>query len=319
MSEEFEKLISMIKQNKSVNEICKMLRISPKQLAIKLNMLKMQGYYTDKDYDMNGMTFLKIENPFETEKTIEIEDYNSKPKKNVRFVAISDTHLGNKLDDLNYINALYNYCIKNNVHIILNAGDLCEGIYPDKHEATTKNSQEQLDYVLKNYPYDKGILNFLTLGNHDASFYYQEGIDIKKFLENRRLDIIPIGYGYGKLNLANCPIIMQHKIERAGLEMPFEEGLVLKGHAHKYRTTPSKNGNLTIYVPSLSNVVPGNDGIHTPLPALLDIKLEVNDLFIKQEYIQYFIYINGEFVRASELNEDKQIPIVKSRKKEEKL
>ena len=55
------------------------------------------------------------------------------------------------------------------LHIIINGGDLIDGSF-SKGVQKIDDPICQLDYVIKNYPFDKRILNLICLGNHDFFF-----------------------------------------------------------------------------------------------------------------------------------------------------
>ena len=64
---------------------------------------------------------------------------------------------------------IYNYCISNNIHIIFFGGDLVDGTFGKN--TRIDNIDEQLAYIMKKYPFDKSIINFGVLGDHDYSIF----------------------------------------------------------------------------------------------------------------------------------------------------
>lgn len=309
MTKDTEKIIKMISQNKSCDEISKMLNISNKQLFIRLAMLRNMGYSFDKQYIDDGQIFYSIANPF-----VKQESYIypfRETQKCIRFVAISDMHLGHKKDDLSLINGVYDYCSANRIHIIFNSGDFFEGVYSDRKESSFDFPMDQMSYGLKNYPYCNDILNFMVLGNHDASYCNEHGINIKEVIEARRGDIIPLGYGFGSINFCACLIGMEHKFDKNGVFVPDNIRILLKGHSHKFKVVEQKSGGLTITVPSLSYVVPGNVIANYNVPSFLDIKIEYNDKSITSENIMQYVLIDGKFIKLGEFQYFNQVPIVK--------
>ena len=114
-------------------------------------------------------------------------------------VLISDLHLGSLYDCIDLLKEIYDFCLKNNIHIIINAGDLIDGFMglPEKRVY----GEEQIEYLLKNYPFDPSILNFITLGNHDEDYFLKTHQDISKILKSKRHDLVCLGYGLGKLKI----------------------------------------------------------------------------------------------------------------------
>ena len=298
MKDETQLLIDLIKQNKTLNEISEITKLSNKQIFMKLTMLRNSGYLIDKNYYYNGEIRYSLHNPFKTpDNTI----YVATPKNNekIRVLSISDTHLGHKYDNVECIHSMTEYCIRNGIHLVLHSGDFFDGIYPSHSTQKFSTAEEQIAYALKNYPYDKSILNFVLLGNHDATFWTEIGIDIKTILENRRHDIVPLGYGCGEVNIGGCQFKLHHRLS-ADHQEPYNQNntnkIILKGHSHKYKINPGFK-TLTLTVPTLSNVRAWED----PIPSMIDIELEIKNGKISTEYFQQFIYIDNKPIRVNEI------------------
>ena len=54
MSRQTEKILSLIEEQKTCNEICECLQITNKQLYHKLTNLKAKGFFLDRKYFSNG-------------------------------------------------------------------------------------------------------------------------------------------------------------------------------------------------------------------------------------------------------------------------
>lgn len=298
MVEDSYKIIKYINEGKTCNEICDLLNISNKALYNRLNMLKKAGYYFDRNYFYDGNIIYTLTNPFDINPKNIIINPGSELEE-INLVLISDTHLGSLKDNIKSLDELYNFCIKNNYNIILHAGDFFDGIYNDIKEYKVQGI-DQINYGLNNYPFDKNILTFLCLGNHDSTFFLEKGIDIKKVIEQRRDDIIPLGHGYGKIMIDNIEIIMKHAIDRIGLHYPklSTDHIIIKGHSHKYKITNSHN-LFTISVPSLSSIK-----INGALeyPSFLTLNLKASENYIESAHIEQYIYLEDNYVRASETN-----------------
>ncbi|MBE6157457.1 MAG: hypothetical protein E7160_01530 [Firmicutes bacterium] len=303
-------LLKMIKDGRTLNEISEALNLSNKQLFMRLSMLKHSGFNFDKVYNYNG----DIQYAFDNQINFNENTYIHRQEKNVivpedtktiRAVLISDTHIGNVKEELALIDRVMDYCAKEDIHIILHAGDFFEGIYCNKYKKNCKYSdpREQISYGLNAYPYDKNILTFALLGNHDATFWLRHGIDIKTILEERRHDIIPIGYGYGEMTIGGCRIRMKHEISRKGISIipsqNISNKIVLKGHSHKYKVVHSDN-SLTVYVPTASRVE--TDSVQSPIPSIIDMKLTLKNNKVTKECFEQYIFIDNKLVRVSENN-----------------
>lgn len=235
MNNESTLLLKLISENKSLNEISSVLGLSPKQIHMRLTMLRNSGYLFDRIFSYSGDTFYSFHNPLIQQSNTIInvdEDINT-----IRAILISDTHLGHINDSIECIDAMYNYCTKEGINIILHTGDFFEGIYDSrKKQCKFKNAENQISYGLKTYPYDKNILNFILLGNHDATFITNNGIDIQSVILNKRHDLIPIGYGCSDIILGNYLIKMRHQMQNIKLKnINPNNTIFLYGHSHFFQ------------------------------------------------------------------------------------
>lgn len=177
----------------------------------------------------------------------------------LRLLVISDTHYANLNDNFGYINEGYEYAAKNSIKYILNCGDFIEGSL-DKYRSCKIDLCDpisQIDYLFKNYPYDKNISNLILLGNHDLSTLTIEGIDLFDELK-KRCDFNPLGYKHVYLKCGNEYITMKHEVNK--MVNPFKEEetfLYLVGHKHLYSAS-SKEKSAIIKCPTLSDVYPNN-------------------------------------------------------------
>ena len=117
-------------------------------------------------------------------------------------------------------------------------------------------------------------LIFTCLGNHDYDVLEKVGQNLETILLTKRHDIVPLGYGVGRLKIKNDEIIVRHPktpmIEPLG---PISEGLMLTGHTHKSQNIV--HGNLVnIYLSSLSDLKSNNNSEDCSLPGF--VKATIN-------------------------------------------
>ena len=152
MSESTIKILELINQKKSLNEITETLNISRKKLYSILRQVKLQGYDIDRKYYYNGDIIYKPRNTFFTYEGINI--ITNQGDTTFDALLISDLHLGSEFERIDKLNQAYDYCIKEGIHIIIICGDFIDGMYGPykKHHS---NIKEQIDYALEKYPFDK--------------------------------------------------------------------------------------------------------------------------------------------------------------------
>jgi len=207
---------------------------------------------------------------------------------------------------------MFNYCTKENINLIFHLGDFFEGIIPgslDKQKYTSTN--EQIERVLSNYPSVDNILTITLLGNHDASFWLDAGIDIKTILENRRHDIIPIGYEKGIVNINDYNFLMNHPIGRVhcdNLEETKSSQIFLNGHSHRFKII-NRPKKITIFVPSSSNMKNDNNELFlgTGIPSIIDAEFNIKGTTKNNIIIKQYILYNNELIKIGEFEENTQI------------
>ncbi|MFR7674748.1 MAG: metallophosphoesterase [Clostridia bacterium] len=270
MTSENERLLKNIKEEKTVNQISLDMNISNKKIFQRIKNLSVNGYSFSRQYYYNGDIKYILNKSFnDDDLTNRIIMDN---EKNIfQALVVSDLHLGSCLERLDCLNLMYDYCIKNDIHIIVNAGDLINGMFGCPNNICSY--EEQARYLLKNYPFDKNILNFVTLGNHDADSLFSSGLDLAKILYYNRHDIVPLGYASGKIDVKGESILIKHRIKsqqsnNSNLEND-SSFLTLNGHLHKFSV--SNTGNLNIYVPSLSDIVLENAS--NTIPSFLKLQI----------------------------------------------
>lgn len=219
-------------------------------------------------------------------------------------IVISDIHFGSKYEIEGIMDRIYNYCISNGIHIILFGGDLVDGTLGNVKRID--NIDEQLAYIMKKYPFDKSIINFGVLGNHDYSIFKANSRDISLLFSNYRHDIVPLGYYIGKLNIGNDILTFCHGSKRHYLSKKKNDVItsnditsrkvVLLGHLHNSFSIVNYASNTLIKLPSLSGLRDDDEF----LPSAIRIRISLNnDIFshilVNQLLIGEKIYSINEF------------------------
>ena len=311
ISNETELLLKLINENKSILEIEKTMNLSKRQLFQRMTMLKQSGYLIDKKYFLNGDIKYYIKNPFELQtcNSLTLETPNN--ISSIRMLVTSDSHYGNIDENLTCRDLMVDYCVNQNINVILHLGDILEGVIPGSHHKQKYSStQEQIQNFLTDYPMVDNLITVALLGNHDASFWFDAGIDIKTIIENRRHDIVPVGYEKGEVNINDFRFSLYHQINRINfLEIPNSQfaRINFKGHSHRFKLVNFQN-NLGIYVPSSSNLGLGKEEksifLGTGIPSVLDIEFKIKGNTINCVIINQYMLVNNQLIKISEIQEN---------------
>lgn len=200
---------------------------------------------------------------------------------------ISDTHIGSKFQNFEYIKRAYDVFDKHGIHEVFHLGDLFEGYRAQLREARKPYTYylKQLEEFRKYYP--KGFTTYGILGNHDQS-YLDLGLTLEEEIQRRRKNFLALGYGNCYITNKNRLLSLRHKLRYyQGLNIiPGDRNvdLLLMGHSHSYYCDVIKN---VIKVPTCSDNFP--NGIHEKksIPGFLILT------FLSQEILlRYFAFNN---------------------------
>lgn len=293
MSEYYLKLLNLIEKKATLNEIMYELKLSREKIYEIFRELKLMGMDYIRKYYYNGEVI------YLPRKEIDLSNKNNcvniiteHDSDTFRCVAISDLHIGSIYQSEESWNMIMDYCVVNNIHTIIIAGD-----FLDRFNIGRTNSKiysdpiQQIEYALKKYPTNDGVLNYLIFGNHDVDFLVSYGIDLSAVLYNYRHDIVPVGYGYGRINIKNDRILVTHPLG-IGVNRNLDLGnnyLLLKGHHHLCRSIIGNNGNCSLNIPSLSNIFLTENEF---LPGAIDLSIKFKNGFFDTIYYSQLLISN---------------------------
>lgn len=309
MTENQKRLLELLKYQCTMDLLSEKLFLSPKQVYQRIIMLKNAGYnISRKDFEAGDVSFelSNIRYVDTNEKII----YTKKDSNILRCIVSSDNHLGNTYQNLDANNAMYNYAVKNDIHIILNCGDFLNGLIRSKIGKPFNNiHQEQLSRALKDYPYDPKIINYVCLGNHDLDFLNSAKIDLKNAIERKRFDIVPVGYETSKIFVKNEEIVLCHS------NTEITDGVLFRGHSHisKSVVTDADKAKATIFVPTMSNLLYDKN---YSFPSFLDVTFKLAQGKICNIHISQLIYVDKKVVKVNESVRTFVVPIQKDIKHE---
>lgn len=293
MSELSIKLINLIEQGLTINEIGSILNLSHKQLYNLFRGLRQLGMEFNKKYYYDGEIIYSAKKDL---------SWNTK-KNNINIITdpccdtftamcISDLHAGSELEAIDAWHKICDYCIVNNIHIIIIAGDFLDGINIGRSDSKKHNNPlEQMKYAISNYPFDKNIVSFIVFGNHDIDSLTSYGIDFSTYLRNFRPDIVPVGYGHGRINVKNDKIFVTHPL-CMGISNNIDltgNYILLKGHHHACKSIIGANGNCSLTVPSLSNLFLAEDEF---LPGAMVMTAKFKNGFFDTIYLEQLLVNN---------------------------
>ena len=114
-----------------------------------------------------------------------------------KFIAIADTRLGSKSQQLSILNDIYLKGHEMGYDNVFLCGNISAGLYPitDVYAETNfiNDTQEQIDYIVDHFPYIEGMKTYFITGKRDNKHLKTNKISIGKRISQERDDMIFLG------------------------------------------------------------------------------------------------------------------------------
>ena len=160
---------------------------------------------------------------------------------------VSDQHIGSKGENLFYQELAEDFRKSNNINIVLNGGDIGDGMLDyDKKYSTVPL---QIEHILESVP-KLGGEKYILAGNHDKR-YLKKGIDILQLLEEDS-NIHGVGYYQSYFKIYDKLISFTHN-SRFPNDKLLTKDFTISGHSHLFVGEKKK-----IKLPTLSDNNPNN-------------------------------------------------------------
>lgn len=116
-------------------------------------------------------------------------------QRHVKIGVVSDTHITSTFFNKKCLDHLYHVFKEEGAKFVVNAGDITDGEQMHRghqNHLRCHGVERAVDLVINEYP-DVGLKTKFIIGNHDYSFYKQNGVDIGKLIADKRKDLIYVG------------------------------------------------------------------------------------------------------------------------------
>jgi len=238
-----------LKKGYTREEILEKYDLTPLEFNGILELLELLGYEFNFK-DLNGQKVIKPKNNYHKERIIK-SDINE--LEHISLMVISDTHMGNILEQRTLINKAYEEAYKRGIKTVLHCGDVVDGDYRNKRPAHpydlfAQGATQQLLNVVANYPKVDGITTYFITGSHDETHFLNGGFKMGSEIEERRDDLVFLAPNQAMFYAGNAmvPILIRHpgggcskslsyKVQEAinKVDEKNKPKLLLMGHFHK--------------------------------------------------------------------------------------
>lgn len=201
--DKLEKLKQLTKKEISLSEISTQLGINAYEVMALVRELRLTGInivtqQRDDDIYMynHGEKELTDENSYQ---------FFTDAENEFKFVAISDTRLGSKFQQLSILNDIYLKANELGFHNVIHCGNITEGLYPLNNIYSESNflddTLRQVDYITEYYPAVEGMTTYFITGAKDEKHLQSNQINIGKRIELARSDMVYLGNSACRINI----------------------------------------------------------------------------------------------------------------------
>jgi len=200
-----EKIKTLTLKEISLSTLCNTLEIDEFEILGIVGQIRKDGIniVTKKhDDDIYLLNLGEKENKKQNETSFKTDE-----SREFKFVAISDTRIGSKSQQLSILNDIYEKANELGYNTVIHCGNITEGLYPANHDYADStfldDSQIQVDYIIKNYPKYKNIKTYFITGTKDLKHLKQNNISIGRRINNARNDLIYLGQNSCNIKIDN--------------------------------------------------------------------------------------------------------------------
>ena len=207
---ELEKLKELTKNQISLTEVCKEIKKNKYEVLGLLHELKKEGINIiiqkrDDDIYMynHGERDLENNNKYQ---------FYTNNLHEFKFVAIADTRLGSKHQQLSILNDIYQKAYDLGYNNVILCGNISEGIYPLTNIYSEDNflddTLEQVDYIIESFPSISGIKTYFVTGFKDEKHLKNNKINLGRRISSVRDDMIYLGHNSCNINIDNTKLLV---------------------------------------------------------------------------------------------------------------
>ena len=209
---DLKKFKEFTRKERTCNDVCNHFGLNILEFSCIINRLKTSGVNIIVSGVGEDATVLNLDERNLNGDNIYTIDIGNDTKFNA--LLISDTRLGSKYQQLSRLNNAYLEAWKNGFDKVIMLGDITEGLYslknPYYQTLFADTTEQQVDYVIDNYPYIDGMTTYFITGDQDATHTKKNGVDIGRIISEARDDMVYLGNMRCQLNIRKMKILAQH-------------------------------------------------------------------------------------------------------------
>ncbi len=205
--ETVNKFLAFIAKEKSLSAVCAEMEMNQYEVLGLVSYIKSHGINIAIKKSFDDISMINMgDMEFHEKNTY---SFSTNEFDEFKFIAIADTRLGSKSQQLSILNDIYLKGHEMGYNNVILCGNISAGLYPitDIYAETNfmDDTYSQIDYIVSHYPKVEGMKTYFITGKVDDKHLKQEKINIGKKIADARPDMIYLGEN-------SCDIIIDKSV-----------------------------------------------------------------------------------------------------------
>ena len=208
-------LLRLIEKDQKINVVAEKLELDNLELLGLINELIDQGYNIIVKEKDDGVHVINQGDFIDRETSTYA--FNTDDNNEFKFVAISDTRLGAKSEQLSILHDIYKKAQDLGIKNVILCGNISAGLKPitDAESNFVEDTYGQIDYIVKNYPKYEGITTYFISGKIDDTHLRTKKINIGKRIADLRDDMVYLGEDICDISIDKTKMqVMNSKLQK---------------------------------------------------------------------------------------------------------
>lgn len=201
--------LKYIEKEKSLTLICEEMKMNPYEVLGLVSYIKSKGINIAMKKTVDDIYMLNMGDKEFIEKNV--FNFSTDENDEFKFIAIADTRLGSKSQQLSILNDIYLKGHEMGYDNVILCGNISAGLYPLTNVYAETNflndTHSQIDYIVNHYPRVEGMKTYFITGKVDDNHLAKKKINIGKRIAELRDDMIYLGEN-------SCDIIIDDTVMR---------------------------------------------------------------------------------------------------------
>ena len=207
--ETIDKFLKLISKEQKISSVSEEMNMNKYEVLALVNYIKSCGTNIALKNTVDDISMLNMgDKKFQEKNTY---NFSTDESNEFKFIAISDTRLGSKSQQLSILNDIYLKGHENGYDKVFLCGNISSGIYDLKNVLSETNfindTYGQIDYIVNHYPQVEGMKTFFITGTIDDKHLNKNKINIGRHIAEARSDMIYLGE-------RSCDVIIDKTIMR---------------------------------------------------------------------------------------------------------